>query len=890
MNAVADEVQPQIPAPKLPAPLLRAVVVCDLANSAQLTERLGDVESAELAQRLDRLARDLVYRYAGREIDKSDGFLLLFDRPVQAVAFALDYQRQLRELARAESLPLSARIGVHVGDVVLWENAPADVARGAKPVEVEGLAKPVAARLMSLALPGQILLSAIACTLAQRAQAELVARRAPPLWKMHGRYLFKGVAEPMRVYEVGEPGVAPLKRPAYSGKAHREVPWWRRPGMLAVEAIALAAAVALPAYLWLRSPPALAFAQRDWVVLGDLDNLTGEAAFDNSLQSAFRIDLEQSRYVNVLSDLKTRDTLALMQREPGKTRIDRAIGSEIAIRDGARALILPSVAEVGGRVRFTAEVVDPHSQTTVYTESADGLGAESVLPSMDKVDRELRLKLGEALASVSTESKPLDQVATKNLDALKAYAKAQQAYDEFRTQDALDLYRQAIRLDPGFTLAHEGAAVSLLASGKSSEAAAELKMALALKDRLIPREQLLAEAMLASIADPPKAALAKWKVLVGVYPDDFHGLSDYPYFAWILANRFDDQILKVALDAASPRNSHALVLDVLLGNLYLGNESYANAVRYYEMMEGRTAATRTVDLAATYAAQRQWEKADAALARSRSSGDADEDISAHTIEAAIAADRGDWAGAWKILQAANRQAPGVNAQRELEFRIIELSLRQLTGTGADKSALRDYIKHALAVLAKVAPENRTEIQTDILFAAYLAARKGDAAFAANAIGALGPEPRSGDYPVLTKLLAVAQAEVARAQGKPADAVKMIESTLDGSEFCLTHLALLDAYAASGDNTAALAQAKWLATHRGRAYVEYAAKVAIPYAVVNSDLALLRQAQLETALGDKNAARPALDSFSAIWPQAEQVPAFAARLKTIAASTATRARN
>ncbi|HEY7871463.1 MAG TPA: putative peptide modification system cyclase, partial [Rudaea sp.] len=400
MNAVADEAQPQIPASVAPAPLLRAVVVCDLADSAQLTQNLGDVEAAELAQRLDRIARDLVYRHRGQEIDKSDGFLLLFERPVYAVAFALDYQRRLHELASAESLPLSARIGIHVGDVVLWENTPDDVARGAKPTEVEGLAKPVAARLMSLALPGQILISAVACMLAQRAQAELVAQRAPPQWKMHGRYLFKGVAEPLQVYEVGETGIAPFKRPAWTGKAHREVPWWRRPGMLAVEAVALAAAVAVPAYLWLRSPPAIAFAQRDWVVLGDLNNLTREIVLDGSLETAFRLGLEQSRYVNVMSDLKVRDTLGLMQRDPARTRVDRAIGSEVAIRDGARALIVPTVAEVGGHVRVTAEVIDPRTQATVYTESADGKGLTSVLPTIDAIDQKLRLRLGEALAAV----------------------------------------------------------------------------------------------------------------------------------------------------------------------------------------------------------------------------------------------------------------------------------------------------------------------------------------------------------------------------------------------------------------------------------------------------------------------------------------------------------
>ncbi len=185
---------------------------------------------------------------------------------------------------------------------------------------------------------------------------------------------------------------------------------------MAVEFALLAIFVALPLWYLFRSEPAIAFAQRDWVVVGNLKNLTDETTFDDSLEAAFRIGLEQSRYVNVLSDLRTRNTVRLMRRDPEHTDIDRTVGSEVAIRDGARALILPTIAEIGGRVRVTAEVVDPQTQTTVWSESADGIGAESVLPSLDAVNQKLRLRLGEALATVSSESQPLDKVATKNLD------------------------------------------------------------------------------------------------------------------------------------------------------------------------------------------------------------------------------------------------------------------------------------------------------------------------------------------------------------------------------------------------------------------------------------------------------------------------------------------
>ena len=178
---------------------------------------------------------------------------------------------------------------------------------------------------------------------------------------------------------------------------------------------------------------------------------------DESLEQAFRISLEQSRYVNVLSDLKVRDTLQLHAAQARRRTLDRAIASEIALRDGARAVILPTVAEVGGRVRVSAEVIDPHTQTTVYAESADGGGVESALDSIDEVTGELRGKLGEAMRAIERDSEPLPQVTTGNLDALKAYALGETKYAERRRRGRRGVFPPArSRVDPQFALAQRG--------------------------------------------------------------------------------------------------------------------------------------------------------------------------------------------------------------------------------------------------------------------------------------------------------------------------------------------------------------------------------------------------------------------------------------------------
>ena len=201
--------------------VLKTLLVSDLVASTKLAEKLGDEHSAELFSRHDRLARDLLATYEGREIDKTDGFLLLFERPIRAAQYALAYHRDLDALARSQGVELSARVGIHVGEVILRQNPPEDVARGAKPLEVEGLAKPFAARLMSLAGGRQTLMSQAAFELGRRGAVDTAPADGDVRWLAHGEYLLKGVDRPVPVFEVGVADFAPLAPPADTEKARR---------------------------------------------------------------------------------------------------------------------------------------------------------------------------------------------------------------------------------------------------------------------------------------------------------------------------------------------------------------------------------------------------------------------------------------------------------------------------------------------------------------------------------------------------------------------------------------------------------------------------------------------------------------------------------------------
>jgi predicted ATPase/class 3 adenylate cyclase len=187
----------------------KALLLTDVVNSTQLTEALGDAATGELWAAHDRIARMLLREWRGLEIDKTDGMLLMFEAAADAVSYALAYHRGLAEAATG----LKARAGLHVGPVVLRENTAADIARGAKPIEVDGLAKPTAARVMSLASGGQTLMTS-------EARWALGATRAAT--ESHGHWLLRGISHPIELFEVGEPGTV-FTPPADSEKVYRVV-------------------------------------------------------------------------------------------------------------------------------------------------------------------------------------------------------------------------------------------------------------------------------------------------------------------------------------------------------------------------------------------------------------------------------------------------------------------------------------------------------------------------------------------------------------------------------------------------------------------------------------------------------------------------------------------
>ena len=163
------------------------LLLCDVVDSTALTERLGDTRAAQLWRAHDGMARQLLAVWRGLEVDKTDGLFALFDAVADALGFATAYHEALGQM----DPPLQARAAIHRGVVLLRETPAAEVARGAKPLDVDGIAKPLTARIGALALSRQTLLSETA------ALALASETRLNPL----GYWRFKGLSEPIALFE-----------------------------------------------------------------------------------------------------------------------------------------------------------------------------------------------------------------------------------------------------------------------------------------------------------------------------------------------------------------------------------------------------------------------------------------------------------------------------------------------------------------------------------------------------------------------------------------------------------------------------------------------------------------------------------------------------------------
>ena len=101
-----------------------------------------------------------------------------------------------------------------------------------------------------------------------------------------------------------------------------------------VAAVALLAVATVAVYLYLHKRQVHRLTEKDTIVLADFTNTTGDPVFDGTLRQGLSAQLEQSPFLNLLSDTRIAQTLALMA-QPKDTQLTRELARGLPA-DGQR--------------------------------------------------------------------------------------------------------------------------------------------------------------------------------------------------------------------------------------------------------------------------------------------------------------------------------------------------------------------------------------------------------------------------------------------------------------------------------------------------------------------------------------------------------------------------
>jgi formylglycine-generating enzyme required for sulfatase activity/class 3 adenylate cyclase len=173
------------PPPDGPARRLAAILAADIEGYSRLMGMDEEGTHARIKRQRRELIEPTIAEHHGRLVKYTgDGFLVMFDSPVEAVRCAIVIQQNM--VGRNASLPrqqwILYRLGVHLGDVIVEED------------DIYGDGVNIAARLESIAGPGDLFISG--------GVYEQIKNKLVCGYQSLGDRQVKNITDPVNVYRV----------------------------------------------------------------------------------------------------------------------------------------------------------------------------------------------------------------------------------------------------------------------------------------------------------------------------------------------------------------------------------------------------------------------------------------------------------------------------------------------------------------------------------------------------------------------------------------------------------------------------------------------------------------------------------------------------------------
>src|SRR5208283_1578043 len=275
---------------------------------------------------------------------------------------------------------------------------------------------------------------------------------------------------PVAVFAAPTPEPAPVREPGHRVARSR------------LARAAAVVAVLIAACLYWRLTKASALTEKDSIVLADFTNSTSDPVFNGALNTALRVELDQTPFLNLLAPDKVRGTLKLLSHSENDS-LTPELAREVCLRTSSKALIAGSIADVGNRYRIELKALDCQTRKTFATTQMETASRDEIVKTLGIAGAELRGKLGEPKASLQQFNQPLEQATTSSLEALQAFTDGQEQKRQRGDTTALPFFKRSVELDPNYAQAYASLGQGYRNLGETQLAAESLAKAYGLRGR-----------------------------------------------------------------------------------------------------------------------------------------------------------------------------------------------------------------------------------------------------------------------------------------------------------------------------------------------------------------------------------------------------------------------
>ena len=327
-------------------------------------------------------------------------------------------------------------------------------------------------------------------------------------------------------------------------------------------------ALAMVVYVQRHRPAVLG--EKDSVVIADFTNTTGDPVFDDTLRQGLAVQLEQSPFLQLVSDQHVQETLRLMET-PSDARLTPELAREVCERTGSAAVLEGSIASLGGEYVVGLRAKNCRSGDVLAEELAQVARKEDVLKTLGGMAAQVRTRLGESLATVESHNVPLELATTPSLEALKAYSTAMRLNMISGYAGATPHFKRAVELDPQFALAWAHLGLKYSEMGETLLANESTARAYQLRDRASDRERFfitaLYERQVTGNLEKEQQTLQLWSQ---TYPRDPFPHSLLSGFAMQGLGQYEQSIEQANISIALSPDLSPPYLNKAFANLYLG--------------------------------------------------------------------------------------------------------------------------------------------------------------------------------------------------------------------------------------------------------------------------------------------------------------------------------